>query len=289
MKLLLRPLAWLSLSANHALGAFLGRLVYLLSPRYRRRLLENLSSSGLAATPEDVRRMAWENAAEIGKGATELIWALFRPSGEVAAKVIRRVGWEDVEGLRAANRPIIFVVPHLGSYDVAGRYLWTQVPILAMYRPNKLAWLDELMREGRNRGAAPDGTNTAPATMAGVRMILKHLRRGGCSVVLPDQVPGEGDGEWVAFFGRPAYTMTLVGRLQAASDASLVFCFAERLRDGEGFILHCDALEGTLPADRRESARRVNEKVETLIRMAPAQYLWGYNRYKRPAGAPPPP
>ena len=26
--------------------------------------------------------------------------------------------------------------------------------------------------------------------------------------------------------------------------------------------------------------------VETLVRTCPAQYLWGYNRYKRPAGAP---
>ena len=289
MKSLLRPLASLSLAANHAVGAFLGRLVFLLSTRYRKRLLENLGGSGLAATKEDLRRMARENAAEIGKGATELVWALFRPTNQVAAKVVRRVGWEAVERLREGNRPIVFVIPHLGGYDVAGRYLWTQVPILAMYRPHKLFWLDQLMREGRNRGAAPDGTNTAPATMAGVRMILKHLRRGGCSVVLPDQVPGEGDGEWVDFFGRPAYTMTLVGRLQEASGAALVFCFAERLAGGEGFVLHCDALAQPLPADRREAARIVNAQVEKLVRIAPLQYLWGYNRYKQPAGAPPPP
>jgi KDO2-lipid IV(A) lauroyltransferase len=289
LKRLLRPLASLSLAANHAVGAFLGRLAFLLSPRYRRRLLENLGGSGLAATPEDLQRMARENAAEIGKGATELIWALFRPTGEVASKVVRRIGWEAVERLRAAKRPVVFVIPHLGGYDVAGRYLWTQVPILAMYRPHKLFWLDQLMREGRNRGAAPDGTNTAPATMAGVRMILKHLRRGGCSVVLPDQVPGEGDGEWVDFFGRPAYTMTLVGRLQEASGAALVFCFAERLPGGEGFVLHCEAIPQALPTDRRESARIVNAMVEKLVRIAPSQYLWGYNRYKQPAGAPPPP
>jgi KDO2-lipid IV(A) lauroyltransferase len=214
---------------------------------------------------------------------------LFRPIDEVASKVVRRIGWESVEKLREGNRPIVFVIPHLGGYDVAGRYLWTKLPILAMYRPNKLEWFDQMMREGRDRGAAPDGTNTAPATMAGVRMILKHLRRGGCSVVLPDQVPGQGDGEWVDFFGTPAYTMTLVGRLQEASGAALVFCFAERLPNGEGFVLHCDALEAPLSTNRRESARHVNEMVEKLVRMAPSQYLWGYNRYKRPAGAPPPP
>jgi KDO2-lipid IV(A) lauroyltransferase len=289
LKLLLRPLAFLSLGANHAVGAFLGRLAFRFSPRYRHRLLENLASSGLAASAEEVRRLAKENAGEIGKGASELIWALYRPLDEVAATVKTRTGWEAVEKLQAAGRPIVFVIPHLGGYDVAGRYLWTKLPILAMYKPHKLSWFDQMMREGRNRGAAPDATNVAPATMAGVRMVLKHLRRGGCSIVLPDQVPGQGDGEWVEFFGRPAYTMTLVGRLQEASKAAIVFCFAERLAHGEGFALHLRALDEPLPADRREAARRVNAMVEELVRACPAQYLWGYNRYKRPAGAPPAP
>ena len=288
MKTLFRLLALLPLGANHALGGFVGRLVYALAPRYRRRLLENLAASGLCAGQEDVRRLAYENAAEIGKGAAELAWALFR-SDEVSGLVRRRHGWEAVEALRAANRPIVFVTPHLGGYDIAGRYIWGQLPILAMYRPHKIFWIDQLLREGRNRGAAPDGTNVAPATLAGVRMVLKHLRRGGCTMVLPDQVPGLGDGEWVDFFGRPAYTMTLLARLQQASGAAIVFCFAERLANGEGYELHLDALADPLPEDPKAAARVVNERVERLVVSCPGQYLWGYNRYKRPAGAPPPP
>ena len=289
MKFLLRPLALLPLGANHAVGAFLGRLVYLLSPRYRRRLVENLAASGLCATPEDVKRMAWENAGEIGKSATELAWGLFRPLEEVVATMQDRVGWESVERLRAAGRPIVFVTPHLGGYDLAGRYMWTTLPILAMYRPHKIFWIDQLLREGRNRGAAPDGTNVAPASMAGVRMVLKHLRRGGCTILLPDQVPGEGEGEWVPFFGRPAYTMTLLGRLQEATKAAIVFCYAERLARGAGFRLHFEEMEEPLPENRAAAATRVNARIEKMVRACPAQYLWGYNRYKRPAGAPPPP
>ena len=276
------------LGANHALGALAGRLAYFLAPRYRRRILENLTHSGLCATPGDVRRFAHANAAEIGKSATELAWALFRPR-DVAGLVRSRIGWDAVERLRADNRPIIFVTPHLGGYDIAGRYLWSQVPILAMYRPHKVFWIDQLLREGRNQGAAPDGTNVAPANRAGVRMVLKHLRRGGCSVVLPDQVPGLGEGEWAEFFGRPAYTMTLLGRLQEASSASIVFCFAERLARGEGYRLHFEPLPEPLPKDRQLAARMVNAAVERLVRSCPSQYLWGYNRYKRPAGAPPSP
>ncbi|HET9580060.1 MAG TPA: lysophospholipid acyltransferase family protein [Usitatibacter sp.] len=289
LKLVLRVLSKLPLALNHAVGGLLGRLAYLLSPRYRSRVLDNIAGSGLCANGDEVRRLARVNAVEIGKGATELAWALFRPLDEVAAQVREVIGWEAVERLRAAKRPIVFVTPHLGAYDVAGRYLWMHLPILAMYRPHKIFWIDQVLREGRNRGAAPDGTNVAPASMAGVRMVLKHLRRGGCSVVLPDQVPGFGEGEWVDFFGRPAYTMTLTGRLQEASDAAIVFCYAERLPKGQGYRLHLEALGEPLPRDRRAAAQAVNQAVERLVRACPAQYLWGYNRYKRPAGAPPPP
>ena len=83
--------------------------------------------------------------------------------------------------------------------------------------------------------------------------------------------------------------VTTLGRLQEASGAAIVFCYAERLPLSEGFHLHLTPLDGALPADRREAARRVNAMVEELVRACPAQYLWGYNRYKQPAGAPPPP
>jgi KDO2-lipid IV(A) lauroyltransferase len=33
----------------------------------------------------------------------------------------------------------------------------------------------------------------------------------------------------------------------------------------------------------------MNRGLESLIRECPAQYLWGYNRYKVPAGAEQPP
>jgi KDO2-lipid IV(A) lauroyltransferase len=289
LRILLRFLAWLDLPANHRVGAIVGRLVYALSPRYRMRTLENLRSSGIAGGEPELARLARACAAEIGKGAAELAWALFRPVEQVAGLVTSLDGWDAVERLRAQNRPILFVTPHLGGYDIAGRYLWSRLPIMAMYRPHKLGWLDELIREGRNRGAAPDGSNVAPATMAGVRMLLRHLRKGGCTVILPDQVPGEGEGEWVEFLGRPAYTMTLIARLQEASGAAIVFCFAERLPGGAGFRLRLRARAEPLPAGRAEAALAVNRGVEALIRMAPAQYLWGYNRYKRPAGAPPAP
>jgi KDO2-lipid IV(A) lauroyltransferase len=151
-----------------------------------------------------------------------------------------------------------------------------------MYRPPRYPALDTLMHQGRERGHM----KLAPTDLGGVRLLLKALKRGEIIGVLPDQAPGNGEGEWAPFFGRPAYTMTLLGRLVEASGAAVVICMGERLPRGAGYALHILPLNfdaGTsMPV-------QLNAALETLIRRHPEQYLWSYNRYKVPRGANPPP
>ena len=132
------------------------------------------------------------------------------------------------------------------------------------------------MRAGRARGQV----SLAPANLKGVRLLYKALHRGDAIGILPDQAPGVGEGEWADFFGRPAYTMTLVTRLQESSGAEVIMAFAERLAQGRGYRLHFKAV-GADPLD----TAALNRAVEAIVRSCPQQYLWGYNRYKAPAGA----
>jgi KDO2-lipid IV(A) lauroyltransferase len=59
--------------------------------------------------------------------------------------------------------------------------------------------------------------------------------------------------------------------------------FAERLPGGRGYHLHFEELP---TAQFDETA--LNRAVESQVRRRPEQYLWSYNRYKVPAGAPAP-
>ena len=77
--------------------------------------------------------------------------------------------------------------------------------------------------------------------------------------------------------------MTLVSRLQASTGAAVVMVFAERLLQGAGYRMHMERVS----ADPLDPAA-LNRAVERVIGRCPAQYLWGYNRYKVPAGAEPP-
>jgi KDO2-lipid IV(A) lauroyltransferase len=55
--------------------------------------------------------------------------------------------------------------------------------------------------------------------------------------------------------------------------------FAERLPAGRGYHLHMQRMS---TANLDEAV--LNRAIEALVRRCPAQYLWGYNRYKVPAG-----
>ena len=125
----------------------------------------------------------------------------------------------------------------------------------------------------------------ATADRAGVRDMLAALRGHEAVGILPDQVPGAGEGEWAEFFGKPAYTMTLAPRLAVRDNTVCLIAFARRLPWGRGYALSIRALADTRPGETQ--TRRLTRALEDLIRECPGQYLWGYNRYKTPAGAKP--
>jgi KDO2-lipid IV(A) lauroyltransferase len=271
MSLLFRLCAYLPLPLLHNLGALLGWLTWVLSPPYRRNLAQNLALAGLSS----FKRVA---IAEAGKGFLELPKIWLRPQDEVVSRIAKVVGWELVETAASTGKGILFLTPHLGCFEITAQYIASRKPLTVMFRQPKQAWLEPLMRQGRG-----SNFNLAAADMSGVRRLLKALKQGQAVGMLPDQVPGVGEGVWVPFFGRPAYTMTLAARL-AETGATVIFTYAERLPYGAGYHLYFLPLSQPLPGDLAARAAQINAEIEYLIQQCPGQYLWGYNRYKVPAG-----
>jgi KDO2-lipid IV(A) lauroyltransferase len=171
------------------------------------------------------------------------------------------------------------MTPHLGCFEILPQAYARRLPVTSMFKPphqeSLRAWI-ERMRTRPNMAMAP-------ADARGVRMVVRALKRGEAVGILPDQAPTAGEGVWAPFFGKPAYTMTLVHRLHRLTGAPVAVVFSERLPRGKGYRLHLRVI-GDLPEDVTEAATRLNAEIEQLIALAPTQYLWGYNRYKRPKG-----
>ena len=291
---LLRTLSRVPLRVMHGLGTWLGWGVYAASPSYRRRLRENVAAAGFDAA---VRR---ESIAHAGRMVAELPYLWLRPREE---RLSARLHFADDEAARidaalAARRGLVLMTPHVGAFEVCAQAYAERFgaahPMTAMYRPARQAWLREMQLVARDR----PGLLTAPASLAGIRQMLKALRRGDTVGLLPDQVPPEGMGVWAPYFGREAYTMTLAARLVQQTGCAALLMVCERLPRGRGFAVRVRELPEPLPlrpvsagdrpddeaeaAHQREGAAVINCAMEALVREQPGQYLWGYHRYKQP-------
>jgi KDO2-lipid IV(A) lauroyltransferase len=277
-RILLGAVASLPLRLLHGLGTVLGWIMYGMSPTYRRNLRANLQRAGYADSR--VRRAAIAHAGRL-IAETPAIW--LRPQERVVALVSEVHGMAAVDAARTAGKALLFLTPHMGCFEITAHFAAQHMPITVLYRPPKLAWLEPLMHEGRGRG----GVRLVPADARGVRELLAALKRREAVGFLPDQVPGEGEGEWAEFFGEPAYTATLAPRLARRDDLACFLAYAERLPRGAGYRMVAQPLP---PSHAGESpVRHLNRALENLVRECPGQYLWGYNRYKTPRGAKPRP
>lgn len=277
----LQLIARLPLRLLHALGSVLGWAMYGTSPTYRRHLRENLEQAGPHLSGKEAPRLRRAAIAAAGRMLAELPAIWFRSREQIVSLVKRVEGLEAALAARDGGRALLFLTPHMGCFEIAAQYATRYWPITVLYRRPKLAWLEPLMRAGRAR----DRVRLAPADLSGVRELYAALKRREAVGFLPDQVPGIGEGDWADFFGRPAYTMTLAARLAAREDVACYLAYARRLPRGAGYEIVLRPLPEKL-ADEKP-VRRLNRALEALVRECPEQYLWGYNRYKKPQGAKP--
>lgn len=77
--------------------------------------------------------------------------------------------------------------------------------------------------------------------------------------MLPDQAPKTGEGVWLKFFGRYAYTMTLAARLTETGAASLL-TWGERLPGGRGYRVHFQPPQTPLAGSTVERAQQINRR-----------------------------
>ena len=279
----LRLLAKLPLAWMHSAGRLLGWLTYLVSPSYAKRVRENLLGSAICRTRPEFEKLLKRSIRETGKAIAELPAVWFRPQHESASWIRNVFGWELIDAAVKHGRGVVILTPHFGCFEVLAQFIAVRHPITVLYRPPHFRGLEPAMRAGRSR----PNIHLATTDVSGVRQLLKALHRGEAIGLLPDQVPGSGDGEWANFFGRPAYTMTLWSRLAHRSKAPVVLAYAVRLPTGVGFEAHFEMMPPREPGETE--ARHINRALEDIIRRFPEQYLWGYNRYKAPAGMQAPP
>ena len=247
--------------------------------RFRRRetfrRIREVFGEGLPA--REVRRVAWVSLRNTAFNAVEMMRA---PRIDRAWIDRHMPGFKEkapvVASLVAEYGGMVFTVPHMGNWDLAGwacsRYGISMFSVAGKQKnPYVNAWMNRQRENGITMLERGGGT---------MKQIIRRLRTGSAFAILPDvrmptpdlPVPFLGG---VANLGR--------GMAMFAISAGVPILPAVFMRRGWGRheFVHFDPLYPDPSLDREEDARRLTEAVigiiDRAVRADPGQWFW-YNK-----------
>lgn len=279
----LRLLSHVPTGAAYAVAEVAGRAAASLPLPPVRVANTNLAQCFPQLSRDEVRRLARRSLVESMKAGVDMATCWFSPDralARVQSVVGEREGFDQTV---CEGRPVVLLAPHLGCWEAANYWFGSRYRFHALFKPSPLPAVDELIGLARQRF----GTELYPANARGVAGLVRALRRGGVTAILPDQVPARDAGRFAPFFGRPAWTGTLAARLIQRTGARAFVVFARRASASGWELVLRDPDPELYDEDLDRSLCGLNRSLESAIREEPEQYLWCYRRFRRrPAGFP---
>jgi KDO2-lipid IV(A) lauroyltransferase len=262
------------------LGRGIGALGWHLSQRDRRRALDHLAIAFPDLAEAERRTLGRACFRHHGASLAECLHLLRRDCATVRA-VVEVEGWDEVERVRQADRPILILTGHCGNWELLAALinclgLGMSVVARELEEPD----LQKMLAALRERFGTP---TIVRGSDGAARQLLLALRRGGALGMLIDQ-DTKVDGVWVPFFGRPAFTPVGAAKIALRQKAVVIPAFIERLEDGRHRARFHPPL--ALPDDPQAATAVMTEAIESQVRRRPEQWVWMHRRWRRqpPAG-----
>ncbi|OUY08668.1 lysophospholipid acyltransferase family protein [Acinetobacter populi] len=203
-------------------------------------------------------------------------WAM---SPEWSVKQIQTVHHLDVLTQALADeKGALIITPHLGTWEIMNAWVHQYGTPTIMYKPMRNPEINAFVLQSRQSLNAV----LVPTDGTGVKALFKTLKQGGFSVILPDHVPQPSGGIVVPFFNVPCLTSTLASKMAQKTHCRLVGLSCFRLENGEGFEVYCDDLNDPklYDTDIEIATTALNRAIEKMINRFPAEYMWGYKRFR---------
>ena len=208
----------------------------------------------------------------------ESLWELSRLHRSVPKldDAARRV----LDDALAEGKGAVVISGHIGNWEILGQAIAAAgYPIATIakpsYDPRVTRWLQKWRTAHGLRIVWRDKTNAG-------KSILSVLRRNGLMAFLIDQ-NSRTLGDYLPFFGRPAFTPTTPAAIALRTGAPVIFCWHHRRQ--KLHKLSFNRVEYTPTGDSKIDipalTALLNDRLESAIRAVPEQWVWLHSRWGR--------
>jgi len=255
-------------------------------PMFARLIRANIRTALPELSDREIRRIAKASCFHLMYNLFEFIWMDGNPKRIERCCVLPPDVTAQLQGHVARGERIIFVNPHLGSWEASGVMApyYGNVKMVAIAKPVRNPYINNLLNHGNREKV--NGLQIIFSTGA-VRASVKALNAGLSVGTLIDQNTRIRDGgAFVNFFGLPVTSSLAPAALMkycVAHHLPAVIIYGSCLRNNDDrLVAHSEYL--SKPFAEYESEEAVIQELmdisQTYIRQYPEQYLWMYHRFQ---------
>ena len=261
-----------------ALGKVLGQLFYLVDPRHRRVVRDNLTRSDLNLSKEEIRKLSRGTFRHFGSFFLSLL-RLRTATVQELDQWIRVEGLEHFDAVQAQGKGFIQLTGHYGHWEAValgqsrhGRTL----DVIGRALNNPL--LEPISKGFRERFG-----NHVILKDGAVRECLKSIKAGRGIGFLLDQ-DALTSGLWVSFLGRWASTFSTAGMLAARYGLPVLPVFSWPNEDGTITVrfepAFCPPRTDDPARDVWVATQLMTTRIENQVRKDPRWWFWMHRRFK---------
>ncbi|WP_373974127.1 lipid A biosynthesis lauroyl acyltransferase [Chitinibacter sp. SCUT-21] len=273
---LLWLLHWLPFRVMQWIAIPIGSLLFVLVKRRRKIGLRNLELCFPAwseAQRRQVLRQHFIDMTSVMLGYSILLHA----NPNRLRKLIRVEGMEHFTAQQ--DKAIIMLVPHFLGLDFGGVAYTMDHKGASMYAEQRGVF-HEISLQIRSRFNDP----VLIKRTDGIRPIVRTLKSKMPFYYLPDQDMGPQQSIFSPFFGVPAATIPMLGKLAEMTNA-VVIPVITTVGKGEFVSRYYPVWENYPSGDLQADTDRMNRFIEEIAIEHPTQYYWLHRRFKtRPEG-----
>ncbi len=260
-----------------ATGGMLGRLIYHLLPRERKRALAHLALAYPDRESSWLRHTARKTFVHLGKALMETVAITPRRM----RAIVSIQGFENIQTALDQRKGIVYFTGHIGNWELMAGAVARSFPVSVVAAPIEPEAVNELIVRLRTRMGVKTILRNRPGA---AKELIRVFRENRILGILIDQ-DTDVEGAFVDFMGRPAWTPTAAAQMAIKFGAPVLFGYIQRTDDGR----HTITIEGPLDLTRsgndeediRTNTAMFTKKIEEVIRRNPEQWVWMHRRWRR--------